>query len=87
MMAEKYVPPISQLTQNGFKWGPVEIERLQTEDESGSVLLGLKTVDIDLEICVTRAGMVRLYVPPGGMVMVEAAAKATGGTPALPKQD
>jgi hypothetical protein len=63
--------------------GPVEISLLPNDDESGSVLLGLKTEDISLEILVTRAGRVRLYVPAGGMVMVEAAA---GGTPALPKK-
>jgi hypothetical protein len=57
-------------TEKGFIWGPVEIERLETEDISGSVLLGLKTVDVNLEIFITRAGMVRIYVPSGGMVMV-----------------
>ena len=62
-----------QNTEKGFKWGPVKIERLQTEDESGSVLLRLKTEDVDLEIAVSRVGMVRIYVPSGEMVMVEAA--------------
>jgi len=63
---------VPQITEKGFLWGPAEIERIQTDDESGSVTLGLKTIDIDLEIVVTGAGMVRIYVPSGGMVMVEA---------------
>ncbi len=61
-----------EITENGFRLGLAEIERIPTEDESGAVLLGLKTPDISLQILVTRVGMVRLFVPPGGMVMVEA---------------
>ena len=59
-------------TEKGFRWGPAEIERIETDpsDISGSVMLALKTKDIYLEILVTRAGMVRLYVPEGKMVMV-----------------
>ncbi len=68
------MPKMKKLLKR-LKWGPVEIEWIETKDISGSALLGLKTADINLEILVTRAGMVRLYVPEGGMVMVESAGK------------
>lgn len=61
-----------QPTENGFKWGPVEIERIETEpgDISEAVTLRLKTEDINLEIYVTRVGIVRIYVPSGGRVIL-----------------
>jgi hypothetical protein len=61
-----------QPTETGFKWGPVEIERIETapEDISEAVTLRLKTEDIDLEIYVTRVGIVRIYVPSGERVIL-----------------
>lgn len=68
------MPKMKKLLKR-LKWGPVEIEWIETKDISGSALLGLKTADINLEILVTWLGRrpVRLYVPEGGMVMVESA--------------
>jgi hypothetical protein len=61
-----------QLTETGFKWGPAEIERIEAEpdDISGAVTLRLKTEDIDLEIYVTRVGMVRIFIPEGERIMI-----------------
>ena len=66
-----------QPTEKGFKWGPVEIERIETEPDviSGGISLRLKTENNDLEIYITPAGMVRIYVPAGEMVMVQAAGR------------
>lgn len=59
-------------TATGFTWGPVEIERIETEpdDISEAITLRLKTEDISLEIYVTRVGIVRIYVPSGGRVIL-----------------
>jgi hypothetical protein len=69
-----------RLTQNGFCWGPVEISRIATEPEdiSGGITLGLKTIDVDLQIYITRAGMIRIYLTDGEMVTVMASAPGPG---------
>jgi hypothetical protein len=67
-------------TEKGFKWGPVEIERIEAEpdDISEAVTLILKTEDINLEIYVTRVGIVRIYVPEGDRVIVCGAKREEG---------
>jgi hypothetical protein len=52
-----------QLTDYGFNWGPLNIERACSDDKKGWVLLLVKTEKYQsgIEVYVTKTGKVRVF--------------------------
>jgi len=49
----------TEITQYGFTWGPLEVERLVSDDKFG-VVIKLKTNKESIDIRITPSGLIRL---------------------------
>lgn len=48
-------------TQYGFNYGPIEIERVCSDEEKGSVVILLRTKKQRVQVYVTKTGKIKLY--------------------------